>query len=72
MRIKLLRKLRTEIQRNTHGYLGWSVWLETSLNGVNYSTDIHSGWFWIAHEDELYKEMEHIALAGYVKQQREK
>ena len=70
MKTKLLRRLRSEIKRNTIEYLGWTVWLYTILDGVKYYTDTYSGFMWIFHEEELYKNLEHIALEDYVRKRR--
>lgn len=70
MKTKLLRRLRSEIKRNTIEYLGWSVWFYTILDGVKYYTDTYSGFMWILHKEELYKDLEHIALEDYVRKRR--
>lgn len=70
MKTKLLRRLRSEIKRNTIEHLGWSVWLYTILDGVKYYTDTYSGLEWILYKEELYKDLEHIALEGYARKRR--
>lgn len=71
MKTELLRKLRTEIRKHKRKYNAFGVLLEIQLYHMVYSVRVpyNCG---KARENELYKELEHLALAGYVKQQREK
>lgn len=67
MKAKLLKKLRKEIIRNAdiHWYSQWSGWLSTKLDGREYNGRSHSP-IGLANPNIAAKELEHIALTGYL------
>lgn len=72
MKVKLLKKLRREIINNAqiHWLSQWSGYLSTTLKGVRYDGDFHGAIGFSINAESIGKELEHIALKGYVKSKR--
>ena len=70
--MKLLKKLRREIINNAqiHWYSQWSGYLYTMLKGVRYNGESHGAIGFSINAESIGKELEHIALAGYIKDKR--
>lgn len=71
MKAKLLKKLRKEIIRNADicWFSQWSGMLCTTLRGVKYYGKSHSP-IGLGNPDIAGKELEHIALEGYLSSKR--
>lgn len=73
MKTKLLKKLRQEIIKNAdiHWYSPWSGYLTTKLQGKIYYGKSHSP-IGLSNPNIAGKELEHIALKGYLLSKRNK
>lgn len=73
MKAKLLKKLRQEIIKNAdiHWYSQWSGYLTTELQGKIYHGKSHSP-IGLNNPNIAEKELEHIALKGYLLSKRSK
>lgn len=73
MKVKLLKKLRKEIitNANIHWHNQWSGYLTTKLQGEIYYGKNHSP-IGLSNPDIVGKELEHIALEGYITSKRNK
>lgn len=71
MKAKLLSRLRKEIIKNAniYWYSQWSGVLYTTLRGVKYYGKNHSP-IGLGNPDIAGKELEHIALEGYLLSKR--
>lgn len=72
MKVKLLRKLRREIIRNSDiRYISrWSAYLTTILDGVKYEGPIHATIHFMLQPEKAGTEIEHIALRGYIERKK--
>lgn len=74
MRYRLLKRLRTKIKRNANIRINdpFNIVLYTELCGIEYCTPSHTILGFKFGAEKIEKELEHIALLGYVKYQRKK
>ena len=72
MKTKLLKKLRKEIFDNSDIELisSWSCYLTTRLKGQLYEGPIVSTLAIHTRPEELGRELEHIALQGYIESKK--
>lgn len=73
MKVKLLRKLRQEIIRNSDicHISRWSAYLTTILDGVKYKGPSHATIYFMLQPEKAGTEIEHIALKGYIERRKE-
>ena len=74
MKARLLKKLRKEIFENTDVELidEWECYLTTRLKGKYYEGPIVTTLAIHTRSEKIGRELEHVALQGYIKSKRKK